>query len=135
MPAKGTRKKNKKQTGKADNPMPFPRSDGQGLRYPVKVRITDDLELDLLNAKGRKLDGRQGIVRQAKKIFQEHIQELGGPGAITARQRRELEIVVRQTLMGRRLSDELFEDKDDLRPFASSNSDRILLTALHRAYQ
>ncbi len=133
MPAKGTTKKKKR--GKADNPIPYPRSDGKGLRYPVKVRITDDLELDLLNAKGRKLDGRQGIVRQAKKIFREHIEELGGPGAITARQRRELEIIVRQTLMGRRLSDELFEDKDDLRPFASSNSDRILLTALHRAYQ
>ena len=133
MPAKGTTKK--KNRGTTGNPKPYPRSDGKGLRYPVKVHITDDLELDLLNARGHKLDGRQGIVRQAKKIFQEHIDELGGPGAITARQRRELEIIVRQTLMGRRLSDEIFEDKDDLKPFASSNSDRILLTALHRAYQ
>lgn len=75
MPAKGTNKKNR---GTADNPKPYPRSDGQGLRYPVKIRIEDDLELTLLNAQGRKLDGRRGVVREAQRIFREHVAELGG---------------------------------------------------------
>ena len=126
--------KTKKNRGTDDNPRPFNRSDGEGLRYPVKVRINGG-GLDLLNAKGRKLDGRQGIVREAKKIFEEHIAELGGVEVLSARQCRELEIIVRQTLMGRRLSDELFEDKDDITSFASSSSDRILLKALDRAYR
>lgn len=130
--AKGTTKK--KNRGTADNPKPYPRSDGRGLRYPVKVRITDDLELTLLNAQGRKLDGRKGIVREARKIFEEHIAELGGVEALSVRQRRELEIIVRQTLIGRSLSDELINGNTG-KPITSSNSDRILLTALQRAYQ
>ena len=134
MPAKGTTKK-KKQKDKDYDPPLRRRSDGQGLRYPVKITITDDNELTLVTAKGHKLDGRLSVVKEAQKIFAEHVAELGGIKALSVRQRRELEIIVRQILMGRRLLNEIFEDKDDLRSFASSNSDRILLTALHRVYQ
>lgn len=113
---------------------PHPRSDGKGLRYPVKVRITDALELTLLDMQGHRLDGRRAVVREARKIFAEHIAELGGVEALSARQRRELEIIVRQVLIGRYLSDELINGNTD-KTITSSNSDRILLDALQRAYR
>ncbi len=93
-----------------------------------------NLELTLLNAQGRKLDGRKGVVREAQRIFREHVAELGGVEALSVRQRRELEIIVRQVLIGRCLSDEIINGNTG-KPITSSRSDQILLTALHRAYQ
>lgn len=141
MPAKKTKKKTKtggecvrgfEVNGRA-------RSDGQGTRGNFTLRTTDDLKLDFRTARGKRVDGRSALYRRAKKLLHELVAELGGPDAITTKQRLEINIVLRQTLLSESLFDEhtkAMSKGDDIDPhFIRSRADQLALTALGRAYR
>lgn len=116
-----------------------PRSDGTGTRVPFTIRTDENLNLDIRTAHGRKVDGRLGIYRKAKRILNELVTELGGPSAITAKQRLEINIVLRQTLISEGLFGEMVKaqakGQDVGNSFLPIQSDRLLMQALDRAYK
>lgn len=118
---------------------PRPRSDGKGTRVPFTIRTDENLQLDIRTASGRKVDGRLSIYRKAKKILNEHVKELGGPSAITARQRRQLDVVLRQTLISETLFDNMVKAQANGEEFNNNflpvRSDALLMKALDGAYK
>ena len=115
------------------------RSDGTGTRVPFKISMDKNLVLDIRTASGRKVDGRLGIYRKAKRILNELVTELGGPSAITAKQRREIDIVIRQSLVSESLFDEMVKARanggDVDNRFLPIQSDKLLFNALQRVYR
>ena len=116
-----------------------PRSDGTGTRVPFTIRTTDDLKLDFRTARGKLVDGRSAIYRRAKKLLHELVAELGGPDAITTKQRLEINIVLRQTLISEGLFDEhtkAMSKGEDIDPHSIHNrADQLALNALGRVYR
>ena len=116
-----------------------PRSDGQGTRVPFTIRATEDLKLDFRTARGKRVDGRSAIYRRAKKLLHELVEELGGPDAITTKQRLEINIVLRQTLLSESLFDEharAMSKGEDIDPhYIRNRADQLALNALGRAYR
>lgn len=133
--SKGT-KGRKKKNGRLE-PAEFKarvRSDGQGLRYPrISAAIDDNLTLSIVDEKGRSLDKRSAFVREAAKIFREHVQELGGFNKITSKQKAELQIVILTTLIARSQLSEMAKS-GEVNRFAVSQNNRNLLRALERVY-
>ncbi len=115
------------------------RSDGTGTRVPFKISMDENLVLDIRTASGRKVDGRLGIYRKAKRILNELVTELGGPSALTAKQRLEINIVLRQSLISEGLFDDMVKTKanggDCDNRFLPIRSDQLLMQALDRAYK
>ena len=116
-----------------------PRSDGTGTRVPCTIRTTDDLKLDFRTKSGKRVDGRSAIYRRAKKLLHELVEELGGPDAITTKQRLEINIVLRQTLLSESLFDEhtrAMSKGEDIDPhYIRNRADQLALNALGRAYR
>ena len=116
------------------------RSNGEGTRVPFTIRTDEDLKLDIRTASGRKVDGRLGIYRKAKKILNEHVKELGGPSAITAKQRRQLDIVLRQVLVSETLFENMVKSQANGEGMKNNlllpiHSDALLMKALDGAYK
>lgn len=116
-----------------------PRSDGQGTRTPFTIRTTEDLKLDFRTASGKLVDGRSAIYRRAKHLLHELVAELGGPDAITIKQRLEINIVLRQTIISESLFDEhtkAMSKGEDIDPhYIRNRADQLALNALGRAYR
>ncbi len=111
-----------------------PRSDGSGTRHPITVRINESCDLEILNANGRRIDGRTAVVKAGKAILAALVEELGGLEAITFKQRLQLEVVVRRTLIGRSLFESTVRGDERVNPHVGVDNDRVLLTALDRTY-
>ena len=116
-----------------------PRSDGKGTRVPFTIRATEDLKLDFRTARGKRVDGRSAIYRRAKHLLHELVAELGGPDAITTKQRLEINIVLRQTLLSEGLFDEhtkAMSNGEDIDPlYIRNRADQLALNALGRCYK
>lgn len=112
-----------------------PRADGRGTRDQVRVQISDSCDLLVLNRRGRPIDQRLGAIKEAKSLLAQLVDELGGPEAITFRQRLQLEIVIRRIIVSR-ASFESDLKSDSGKPSAIGiNSDRVLLQALQQVYR
>ena len=137
--AKKTKTKKTKKMKRDFKLKGHPRSDGQGTRVPFTVRATTDLKLDFRTAHGKLVDGRLAIYRRAKKLLHELVAELGGPDAITTKQRLEINIVLRQTLLSESLFDEhtkAMSKGEDIDPhFIRNRADQLALNALGRVYR
>ncbi len=116
-----------------------PRSDGTGTRVPFTIRTTNDLKLDFRTRSGKHIDGRSAIYRRAKHLLHELVEELGGPDAITVKQRLELNILLRQTLISEGLFDEhtrAMSKGEDVDPhYIRNRADQLALNALGRVYR
>ncbi len=116
-----------------------PRSDGRGTRVPFTIRTTEDLKLDFRTKTGKSIEGRSAIYRRAKQLLHELVAELGGPDAITTKQRLEINIVLRQTLLSESLFDEYTRAMsigEDIDPhYIRNRADQLALNALGRAYR
>lgn len=116
-----------------------PRSDGTGTRVPFTISTTKDLKLNFHTKSGRPIDGRSFIYRRAKKLLNELVAELGGPDAITTKQRLEINIVLRQTIISESLFDEhtrAMDRGEDIDPhYIRNRADQLALNALGRVYR
>ena len=116
-----------------------PRSDGTGTRVPFAIGTTEDLKLDFRTKAGKRVDGRSAIYRRAKQLLHELVAELGGPDAISTKQRLEINIVLRQTLLSECLFDEhtkAMSKGEDIDPhYIRNRADQLALNALGRAYR
>ena len=136
-----TKKTNKKTNGRARDfeLKGHPRSDGRGTRVPFTISTTKALALDFRTAKGKPVDGRSALYRRAKKLLHELVEELGGPSAITIKQRLEINIVLRQTLLSESLFDEhtkAMAEGEAIDPhYVRNRADQLALIALGRAYK
>lgn len=113
-----------------------PRSDGRGTRYPVTVTLDDACGLTVLDRRGRQIDGRMAVVKEAKNVLAQIVQELGGPAQITFRQRLQLEVVMRRVIVSRHTFErELMADDSSAPSLVGIASDRVLLQALQQVYR
>ena len=141
MPIRKNKKlrKDKKKKAKTFELNGHPRSDGKPLRVPFTIRATEDLKLDFRTKTGKPVDARSALYRRAKKLLHELVTELGGPAAITTKQRLEINIVLRQTIISESLFDEhtkAMAKGEDIDPhYLRNRADQLALNALGRAYR
>lgn len=105
-------------------------------RFPVTVHVNHDCDLEIRNQQGRRIDGRMSIVKAGKRILAELVAELGDPKTITMKQRIQLEVVIRRTLIGRRLFEATeIKGNESISQQIGCTNDSVLLKGLDQLYR